>query len=96
MAATSIRRLSSGQLRRLFLARALVGRPDILLLDEPCSGLDAESRARYLALLDSLAAPAENAELSVHLVFVSHHEEDAPLCINREARMENGRLTILR
>ncbi len=73
VAATSIRRLSSGQLRRLFLARALVGRPDILLLDEPCSGLDAESRARYLALLDSLAAPAENAELSVHLVFVSHH-----------------------
>ena len=96
VAATSIRRLSSGQLRRLFLARALVGRPDILLLDEPCSGLDAESRARYLALLDSLAAPAESAGLSVHLVFVSHHEEDAPLCINREARMENGRLTILR
>lgn len=96
VAEISIRQLSSGQSRRLFLARALVGRPDILLLDEPCSGLDAESRARYLALLDGLAAPAESAGLSVHLVFVSHHEEDAPLCINREARMENGRLTVLR
>lgn len=96
VAETSIRRLSSGQLRRLFLARALVGRPDVLLLDEPCSGLDAESRARYLTLLDCLAAPAETGGLSAHLVFVSHHGEDAPLCINREARMENGRLTVLR
>ncbi|MGE9984334.1 ATP-binding cassette domain-containing protein [Desulfovibrio sp. SGI.169] len=96
VAETSIRRLSSGQLRRLFLARALVGRPDILLLDEPCSGLDAESRARYLALLDRLAAPAADAGLSAHLVFVTHHREDVPLCINREARMEHGRLTVLR
>ena len=70
--------------------------PDILLLDEPCSGLDAESRARYLTLLDQLAAPAEAGGLGVHLIFVSHHGEDAPLCINREARMEDGRLTVLR
>ena len=96
VAGKSIRLLSSGQLRRLFLARALMGRPDILLLDEPCSGLDAESRARYLTLLDQLAAPAEAGGLGVHLIFVSHHGEDAPLCINREARMEDGRLTVLR
>lgn len=96
LAGQSIRRLSTGQLRRLFLARALAGRPDILLLDEPCSGLDAESRAGYLELLDQLAGPEEAGGLGVHLVFVSHHGEDAPLCINREARMENGRLTVLR
>ncbi|WP_291449328.1 ATP-binding cassette domain-containing protein [Desulfovibrio sp.] len=100
VAEKSIRRLSSGQLRRLFLARALVGRPDILLLDEPCSGLDAESRARYLALLDQLAGqPGQDGQdtfRGVHLVFVSHHREDAPLCVNREARMEGGRLTVLR
>lgn len=85
----SIRRLSTGQLRRLFLARALVGGPDILLLDEPCSGLDAASRADYLHLLDYLAARG------IQLVFVSHHDEDAPLCINREAHMENGRLRVV-
>lgn len=56
LAGRSIRQLSTGQLRRLFLARALAGGPDILLLDEPCSGLDAPSRARYLRLLDQLAA----------------------------------------
>ncbi|MFT4301527.1 MAG: ATP-binding cassette domain-containing protein, partial [Desulfovibrio sp.] len=85
----SIRHLSTGQLRRLFLARALVGEPDILLLDEPCSGLDAPSRAHYLNLLDQLAAKG------LHMVFVSHHGEDAPLCINREAQMEDGRLRVM-
>lgn len=103
VAEKSIRQLSSGQLRRLFLARALMGRPDILLLDEPCSGLDAESRARYLTLLDRLAGQPEEGEQDgqdipggVHLVFVSHHGEDAPLCVNREARMERGRLVVRR
>lgn len=85
----SIRHLSTGQLRRLFLARALVGEPDILLLDEPCSGLDAPSRAHYLNLLDQLAVRG------LHIVFVSHHGEDAPLCINREAQMEDGRLRVM-
>ena len=85
----SIRHLSTGQLRRLFLARALVGGPDILLLDEPCSGLDAASRAQYLQLLDQLAAQG------IQMIFVSHHNEDAPLCINREAHMESGRLRVV-
>jgi molybdate transport system ATP-binding protein len=86
LAGISIRRLSSGQLRCLFLARALVGEPEILLLDEPCNGLDAESRLRYLDLLENLA------ERGIHFVFVSHYGQDAPLCVNRRARMENGRL----
>ena len=89
MGQQSIRHLSTGQLRRLFLARALVGGPDILLLDEPCSGLDAASRAQYLHLLDQLAAQG------IHMIFVSHHNEDAPLCINREAHMEGGRLRVV-
>jgi energy-coupling factor transporter ATP-binding protein EcfA2 len=59
-----------------------VGDPKILLLDEPCSGLDAESRLRYLDLLDHLAG--------IYLVFVSHYNDDSPLCTNRLAKMENG------
>lgn len=86
----SVRFSSTGQLRRLFLARALMGHPDILLLDEPCAGLDAATRTGYLELLDTLA------ERGLHLVFVSHHDDDAPLCINREAYMEGGRLRVVR
>lgn len=86
LADASIRQVSTGQLRRLFLARALVGRPDVLLLDEPCSGLDPAGRAHYLALLDKLAARG------LHLVYVSHEEDEGPACLNRRARMEEGRL----
>ena len=74
---------------KVLLAHALFGNPDILLLDEPCSGLDAPSRAQYLHLLDQLALQG------VQMVFVSHHNEDAPLCINREAHMEGGRLRVV-
>jgi molybdate transport system ATP-binding protein len=87
LAERSIRLLSTGQIRRLFLARALVGAPRVLLLDEPCAGLDRAGRERYLDMLDELA------DRGIQLVFVSHHKEDAPLCINRRARMKNGRLT---
>ncbi|MBQ9406477.1 MAG: ATP-binding cassette domain-containing protein [Desulfovibrio sp.] len=86
----SIRRLSTGQLRRLFLARSLMGDPEILLLDEPCSGLDSEVRTSYLNLVDNLA------DQSLSIVYVCHDEDDAPLCINREARMEGGRLRVVR
>ena len=65
-----------------------MGQPDILLLDEPCSGLDESTRTAYLSLLDQLAAQG------MHMVFVSHHQEDAPLCINRQAHMEGGRLLL--
>lgn len=91
LASKSIRRMSTGELRRVFLARALMGGPDVLLLDEPCSGLDAESRERYLEALERLAASG-----SVPLMaFVSHEPEDAPGCCVREARFESGRLFVV-
>lgn len=91
LALTSIRRMSTGELRRAFLARALMGAPDVLLLDEPCSGLDAESRQRYLGGLERLAASRQGPAL----IFVSHEAGDAPACCTREACLEAGRLTIL-
>lgn len=97
VAGQSIRRMSTGELRRLFLARALMGGPDILLLDEPCSGLDAASRAEYCALLRRLARGSLlPGGRRVSLVFVSHAGADAAAVCNREAVLERGRLTVTR
>ncbi|MBQ7457000.1 MAG: ATP-binding cassette domain-containing protein [Desulfovibrio sp.] len=88
---TPITFLSTGQLRRLFLARALICDPDVLLLDEPTSGLDAESRKLYLALLDAIAS----AKPTLTMCFVSHEMQYVPSCINKCARMEAGRIACM-
>lgn len=86
--------LSSGQMRRLFLARTLACRPDVLLMDEPCSGLDSEARERYLQLIEQIAH-GKFFDKPVTIVYVSHNDSDIPTCINRSAIMEDGCLRIL-
>lgn len=93
LARKSIRQMSSGQLRRLYLARSITNRPAMLLLDEPCAGLDAQSRRDYLAMLDQLAGGALPG-YKPQLVFVSHYDDDQPACVNRHATMNSGRLFI--
>ncbi len=51
-AGTQIGRLSGGQRRRVFLARALAGQPDLYLLDEPVTGIDATTEAELMDILD--------------------------------------------
>ncbi|EPR43587.1 ABC transporter related protein [Desulfovibrio sp. X2] len=72
LAQRSVESFSSGQLRRLLLARALVAGPRLLLLDEPFAGLDAPSRA---AMRRTLAAMAGRG---ASLVMTSHHADDLP------------------
>lgn len=57
---TSIRQISTGQLRKLFLARALINQPKVILLDEPCSGLDQNSRNDFLQNLELLTSQGIN------------------------------------
>ena len=90
LAERDFRTLSSGQLRLCFLARALMGDPEVLLLDEPCSGLDTHARAAYLARLQRVA------ESGVQIVLVSHHDADRIPAINRTAKLEGGRLVVER
>lgn len=70
--------LSYGEQRMMLIARAMVKSPPVLILDEPCSGLDAANRARVLALVDLIAA---NSATSI--LYVSHEREEMPRCINR-------------
>lgn len=71
---TAIRRLSGGMRRRVAIAQALLGDPDLLVLDEPTAGLDPEQRLRFRELLSAVAARST--------VLLSTHQTDdvAALC----------------
>ncbi|WDF34755.1 ABC transporter ATP-binding protein [Arthrobacter agilis] len=66
--AVSIRRLSGGQKQRLALACALVGRPEVVFLDEPSAGLDPQSRTIVFDLIRELRADGLAVILTTHLL----------------------------
>src|SRR5262249_13956633 len=65
----SLRGLSGGETQRVFLARALVNDPELLLLDEPTAGVDARGRGEFLEVLGGIAARDALAAL-----LVTHNE----------------------
>ena len=76
--------LSIGQQQRVAAARALIGRPDLVIADEPTSSLDADARADFLALLMSECTASGSA-----IVFVSH---DQGLATHFDRRVSLGEL----
>ena len=66
-----IKRLSYGEQRLLLIARGLIKHPPLIILDEPCQGLDDENRERVLDLLSNFVRGSEST-----LLYVTHHEED--------------------
>ena len=79
--------LSGGEAQRVALARALVSEPDVLLLDEPLSSLDAPIRRRLrLELRDVLAA------LEIPVVYVTHDQSEAAIVGDRLAVLDDGDL----
>jgi iron(III) transport system ATP-binding protein len=79
--------LSGGQQQRVALARALVLNPDILLLDEPLSNLDAKIRVQVRAEIRKL-----QQELGITTVYVTHDQEEALSLSDRVAVMHDGRV----
>jgi len=79
--------LSGGQQQRVALARALVLNPDILLLDEPLSNLDAKIRVQVRAEIRRL-----QRELGITTIYVTHDQEEALSLSDRVAVMRDGRV----
>ncbi len=80
--------LSGGQKQRTALARALVQRPALLLLDEPLSALDPETRARLQAEVRALHARYGSTTL-----LVSHDREEVRRLAGRTLVLEKGKVT---
>ena len=70
------RGLSYGQQRLLLVARALVKQPPLLVLDEPCQGLDPMNRALVLGVIDRIAATG-----LTQILYITHEPEDRLECV---------------
>lgn len=80
--------VSGGEGRRIVLARALITRPAILLLDEPLSSIDADARASLVEVLARVAA-----EHSMAVLLVTHDPEDVDTVADRAVHLDRGRLS---
>jgi molybdate transport system ATP-binding protein len=77
--------LSKGQQRMVLLARALVKNPPLLILDEPCQGLDTESIEYFKSVVNAIC----DTNLRT-LIYVSHYPQEIPDCVTKFLKLENG------
>lgn len=78
---------SLSEQRLLLLARALVKLPSLLILDEPCQGLDAHQTKRFTAILDVICR-----HLNTTMIYVTHYPEEIPQSITQLLQLENGQV----
>ncbi|MEK7243981.1 MAG: ATP-binding cassette domain-containing protein [Thermodesulfobacteriota bacterium] len=82
-------RTSYGEKRLALIARAMVKSPELLILDEPCQGLDSANRERVLALMERIGERTETG-----LIYITHHEEEMIPCIGHILKLEKKRRTV--
>ncbi|MCW2939441.1 MAG: transporter, ATP-binding protein [Actinomycetia bacterium] len=85
-AATPYKRLSGGQQQRLSLATAVVGRPELVFLDEPTAGLDPQARHATWELIEELRAGG------VAIVLTTHYMDEAERLADRVVVIDGGRM----
>ena len=83
LAQKRFRSMSYGEARRVLLARALAHRPTLLVLDEPCSGLDIPTRERFLETLQKLSQETQ-------MIYVTHHIEEILPAITHVLYLKDG------
>jgi iron complex transport system ATP-binding protein len=88
MAGREIQSLSQGERQRVRIARALMTRPRLLVLDEPASGLDLPAREALIASLTDL----EQSDPALASMMVSHHLEELPPTITHALLLREGRV----
>ncbi len=88
-AGTSVRRLSGGQVQRLSLACALIGRPEVVFLDEPTAGMDPHARATTWQLVRDLR------DRGVTVLLTTHAMDEAEQLCDRVAIITGGKLAAL-
>ena len=76
--------LSLGEMRRTLIARALVSEPEMLILDEPMTGLDIVMKDAFRRMFDLLTSTG------VCIVMITHELEDIPSCIDRVIMIKDG------
>lgn len=80
--------LSQGERQRILIARALMAKPKLLILDEPCAGLDPVSREQFLQFVESLARQPRGPAL----VLVTHHVEEITPGFTHALLLKAGRV----
>jgi len=83
----TLHQLSTGEQRIVLLARALVKNPPLLILDEPCQGIDEERQQELLQLIDDICYAGNKT-----MVFVTHYSNARPACIDKFLQLENGQV----
>lgn len=89
-ARTTYRRLSGGQQQRLALACAVVGRPELVFLDEPTAGMDAHARIVVWELIDSLRRDGVTVVLTTHQLTEAEELADHIVIIDHGATVATG------
>lgn len=87
LARQSYSKLSFGQQRMVLIVRAMVKSPRLLILDEPCNGLDQDNRIKLLDMLDIIGRGG-----ATNLLYVSHRPDEIPTCITHRLHIEKGRV----
>lgn len=84
LSAQNFGQISAGEQRLVLLARALVKNPPLLILDEPCQGLDTEHIMRFRDTIDLICSDTNRT-----LLYVTHYADEIPRCVTKQLKLGN-------